>query len=236
MQDQARTRFGPSPTPHLSSLPADASAPSGEQTSPARRVGVMGGTFDPIHVGHLMLAEQARDGLGLARVLFVPAGQPWRKAGRHIAPVADRVAMVRAALAGDPHFALSTVEAERTGPSYTVETLAQLQAELGGAADLFFIIGQDALTDLPHWRDPGGIIRQARLAVAGRPGLPPVDVAALEAAIPGITARIDRVHMPQVDISSTDIRQRVAAGRSIRYLVPAGVEAYIRERGLYRKR
>lgn len=193
----------------------------------------MGGTFDPIHVGHLMLAEQARDGLGLERVLFVPAGHPWRKAGRHIAPVADRVAMVRAALADDPFFDLSLVEAERSGPSYTVETLAQLQGELGGA-DLFFIIGQDALVDLPHWRDPAGIVRHARLAVAGRPGLPPVDSAALERAVPGISARIDRVHMPQVDISSTDIRQRVAEGRSIRYLVPPAVEAYIREQELYR--
>lgn len=229
------------------------------------KVGVMGGTFDPLHLGHLILAEQARDALGLDRVLFVPAGEPWRKAGRRIAPVADRVAMVRNALAGDPCFELSTVEAERVGPSYTVETLARLTEQLGPAAALHFILGRDALFDLPHWREPARIVALARLAVAARgdpaeAGRPPLhsvgvhggpapasvaappsahaamvgDLAPVEEAIPGVTARLDVVPMPRVEISSTDIRARVAAGRSIRFLVPAAVEDYIHTRRLYR--
>jgi nicotinate-nucleotide adenylyltransferase len=193
----------------------------------------MGGTFDPIHLGHLILAEQARAGLGLERVLFVPAGQPWRKAGRQIAPVADRVAMVQAALAGDPYFELSTVESERRGPSYTADTLAVLQDALGPGARLHFIIGLDALMDLPHWRAPERILERARLAVAARPGLELPDTSALERSVPGISARIDLVAMPQIDISSTDIRRRVTAGRSIRFLVPAAVEAYIHACHLY---
>jgi nicotinate-nucleotide adenylyltransferase len=200
---------------------------------PITRVGVMGGTFDPIHVGHMILAEQARDQLGLERVVFVPAGQPWRKAGRQVAPVADRVAMVRAALADDPYFELSLIESERSGPSYTVETLAALKKTLGAEADLHFIVGSDALADLPYWREPSHLVALARLAVAARPGWHIPDPEALERAVPGITGRIDIVTMPQIDISSTDIRRRVAEGRSLRFLVPAAVEAYIFETGLY---
>lgn len=198
------------------------------------KVGVMGGTFDPIHLAHLILAEQARVFLGLDRVLFVPAGAPWRKADRRIAPVADRVAMVRAALAGDPYFEVSLIESERRGPSYTVDTLSVLQRQLGPQAELHFILGQDALADLPNWREPTRIVQLARLAVAARPGCPPPDPTALERAVPGIRERIDVVPMPQVDISSTDIRRRVAQGISIRFLVPAAVEAYITAHGLYR--
>ncbi len=194
----------------------------------------MGGTFDPIHLAHLILAEQARVFLGLDRVLFVPAGAPWRKAERRIAPVADRVAMVRAALAGDPYFEVSLIESERRGPSYTVDTLSVLQRQLGPQAELYFILGQDALADLPNWREPARIVQLARLAVAARPGCPRPDPAALERAVPGIRERIDVVPMPQVDISSTDIRRRVAQGLSIRFLVPAAVEAYIAAHGLYR--
>lgn len=200
------------------------------------KIGVLGGTFDPIHLGHLILAEQARTYLGLERVLFVPAGQPWRKAGRSIAPVADRVAMVKAALAGDPYFEVSLVESERRGPSYTAETLTVLRDLLGAGAALYFILGQDALADLPHWREPGRIVAQARLAVASRAGWRPPDAEELERAIPGIHARIDLVPMPLVEISSTDIRRRVAEGISTRFLLPAAVEAYIRQRGLYRGR
>lgn len=198
------------------------------------RVGILGGTFDPIHLGHLILAEQARTYLGLERVLFVPAGQPWRKAGRRIAPVADRVAMVAAALAGDPYFELSLVESEQGEPSYTADTLAALQAQRGPAATLHFILGEDALADLPNWRDPARIAAQARLVVAARAGYAGPPLAVLERAVPGIAARIDVVPMPRVEISSTDIRRRVAAGISIRFLVPAAVEAYLRQHGLYR--
>ncbi len=198
------------------------------------KVGMLGGTFDPIHLGHLILAEQARAGLGLDRVLFVPAGQPWRKAGRQIAPVADRVAMVRAALGDDPYFELSLVESERAGPSYTADTLEALHEQLGDGVELFFILGQDALADLPNWRDPGRIVARARLVVAARAGWTPADLAALERVAPGIRERIDVVVMPRIDISSTDIRRRVTAADSIRFLVPPAVERYIAETGLYR--
>lgn len=198
------------------------------------KIGILGGTFDPIHLGHLILAEQARTRLGLDRVLFVPAGQPWRKAGRQIAPVADRVAMVRAAVAGDPYFEVSLVESERRGPSYTAETLATLGAMLGPETELYFILGQDALADLPHWRAPERIIARARLALAARAGWSPPDMEAIERAVPGIASRIDRVMMPLIEISSTDIRRRIAEGVSVRFLVPVAVEAYIKEHGLYR--
>lgn len=226
--------------PHLPHL--DAQAPAAGVTGSTRgprtadrgaRLGVMGGTFDPIHQGHLILAEQARDQLGLNQVLFVPAGQPWRKAGRKIAPVEQRVAMTRAAIAGDPHFALSLVEAERTGPSYTVETLAALLQEYGPQAQLWFITGQDALADLPHWRNPAGIVRLARLAVAARPGWDLAVPRALLDMVPDVAAAIDRINMPQVDISSTDIRRRIAANHSIRYLVPEAVAKHIEQEGLY---
>ena len=200
----------------------------------AGRIGVMGGTFDPIHLGHLILAEQARTHLGLDRVLFVPAGQPWRKEGRQVAPVAHRVAMVQAALAGDPYFEVSLVESEQARPSYTADTLAALRAQLGEGPELFFILGEDALADLPNWRDPARIVAQARLAVATRTGWTAAGTATLEQLIPDIRARLDPVPMPRVDISSTDIRRRVAAARSIRFLVPPAVAAYIAAHGLYR--
>lgn len=214
----------PEATPAGSRFPAPGS----------RRIGVMGGTFDPIHLGHLILAEQARTRLNLDRVLFVPAGQPWRKAGRQIAPVADRVAMVAAALAGDPYFELSLVEVEQAGPSYTVETLAALHDRLGAGVELFFILGEDALADLPHWREPARIAALAWLAVAVRGGGPAPDPETLARTVPGIGARIAPVPMPRMDISSTDIRARVAAGTSIRFLAPPAVAAYIADHGLYR--
>ncbi len=207
--------------------PGDAAAHAGS------RLGIMGGTFDPPHLGHLILAEQARTALGLERVLFVPAGQPWRKAGRRVSAVAHRVAMVQAALAGDPYFAVSLVESERSGPSYTYETLAALHAQYGPGAALHFILGQDALADLPHWVQPGQIIAQARLAVAVRPGWTPPPPETLERAVPGLSAAIDIVPMPQIDISSTDIRRRVAAGASIRFFVPEPVRACIAAYRLY---
>lgn len=218
----------------------DTARPTPATRSPrsAPRVGVMGGTFDPIHLGHLVLAEQARTFLNLDQVLFVPAGQPWRKAGRQIASVAHRVAMVAAALEGDPYFTLSTVESELPRPSYTADTLALLRRapEPGPDAELFFILGLDALLDLPNWHDPGRIVAQARLAVATREGWTPgvAEREALERAVPGIAQRIAPVPMPRLDISSTDIRARVAAGRSIRFLVPAAVDSYIQAQGLYR--
>jgi nicotinate-nucleotide adenylyltransferase len=198
------------------------------------RVGVLGGTFDPIHTAHLILGEAAREGLGLDRVIFVPAGDPWRKAGRKLASVEDRVAMVQLAAADNPYFALSTVEAERAGASYTDETLAVLKESLNEDSELFFILGRDTLYDLPYWKDPQRIIAQAWLAIAERPGVALSPDAELERAVPGITARLAPFTMPALEISSTDIRLRRREGRSIRYLVPAAVEEYILRHSLYK--
>jgi nicotinate-nucleotide adenylyltransferase len=198
------------------------------------RTGVLGGTFDPPHLGHLILAEEARCALALDRVLLVPAAQPWRKSDRAVSPAAARLAMLRLAVAGDPYFDVSTLEIDRGGPTYTVETLAALRAELAPVDELYFILGEDALLDLPRWRDPAGIIRLARVAVAARDGDLSADLAALEQQIPGIRARVDVVPMPQIGISSTEIRRRVREGGSIRFLVPPAVAGYIAEQGLYR--
>lgn len=197
------------------------------------RLGILGGTFDPPHIGHLILAEEARWRLALDAVLWVPAGDPWRKEGRRIAPAPDRLAMTRLAVEGDPHFEVWDGEVRRDGPSYTVETLAALQAERPDA-ELFFLLGEDALHDLPNWRDPAGIARLAWLAVAPREWSAKETVA-LERLAPGIRNRIVHVEMPAIDVSATDLRRRVATGESIRYLVPAKVEAYIYEHGLYRR-
>ena len=197
-------------------------------------VGVFGGTFDPVHLGHLILAEEARCALGLERLLLVPAAQPWRKSERAVTPAHHRLAMLRLAVEGDPYFDVSTVEIERGGPTYTVETLAALRAELGLEAELFFILGQDALLDMPHWRDPAGILRLARLGVAARGGRLSADLTALEPVLPGIGGRVAAVPMPRIEVSSTEIRRRVREGGSIRFFVPPPVAAYIAEHGLYR--
>ena len=185
------------------------------------RLGVLGGTFDPVHIGHLVLGEAAREQLSLDSVLFVPAGMQWRKSGREIAPADHRVAMVELAVADNPAFEVSTVEVERPGPSYTADTLEEL-AETPDA-QLFLILGKDAYGDLPNWVRPERIRELATLAVAARNG-------------EGVTVEPPavRLEMPEIGISATAIRERVAAGRSIRYMVPAAVEAYIRKHGLYR--
>ncbi len=197
------------------------------------RLGVLGGTFDPIHLAHLVLAEEARRCLLLERVVFVPAGDPWRKAGQPIAPGEHRLAMVRLAVADNPAFEVSTLELEGSGPSYTADTLEQVRRERGPGTELYFIVGEDALEDLPHWKDPGRIIAQAYLAVAPRGSWQSSDVAALERAAPGISQKLVTFDMPRMDISATDLRARAAAGDSLRYLVPAPVEEYIRRHRLY---
>jgi nicotinate-nucleotide adenylyltransferase len=197
----------------------------------------MGGSFDPIHIAHLLAAESVRDTLKLDRVLFVPAGDQPLKPGTGFAPVRDRVEMVRIAIESNPHFVLSTVEVDRNGPSYTVDTLRLLREELGGPerASLWFIVGADSLLTLPRWRDPQGILAQARLAVVRRPDYL-VDLTHLREQLPGIIEKVDWVEAPLMDVSSTDIRTRILQGRSICYLVPDPMRAYIEERGLYKAR
>ncbi|MDH4068736.1 MAG: nicotinate-nucleotide adenylyltransferase [Dehalococcoidia bacterium] len=194
-------------------------------------VGVLGGTFDPIHMGHLVVAEEARTKLGLSEVLFVPAGQPWLKQDHSITTAAHRVEMVRRAIADNPFFKLNTLEVDRPGPSYTVDTLKLLQDQLGSEASFFFILGRDTLAELPLWKEPRRVLQLCRLVVPPRLGSR--DLRHLEEAIPGLLERVIQLDMPVIGISSSEIRQRIARRLSIHYLVPAEVEQYIAEQKIY---
>ncbi|HEY7567355.1 MAG TPA: nicotinate-nucleotide adenylyltransferase [Gemmatimonadaceae bacterium] len=191
------------------------------------KVGILGGTFDPVHNGHLLLAECAREQLSLDEVLFVPAGNPWRKSERAITPAEHRLAMLRLAIEGNDAFGISDIELRREGPSYTADTLEALAGERLDDA-FWFIVGADALADIRHWREPERIARHARIGAAPRSGTEmPHD-----GVIP--SDRIDGFDCPGLDISSTDIRARVSSGRSIRYMLPDAVCRYIEANRLYR--
>jgi nicotinate-nucleotide adenylyltransferase len=199
-----------------------------------RRMGVMGGSFDPIHVAHLVIAETVREALDLDLVLFVPAGRQPLKAQREAAPAEHRAEMVRLAIEGNDRFALSRDELTRPGPHYTAETLPRLRAQWGAPdMSLWFLVGADSIASFPRWRNPGAIIRQARLAAVKRPGYA-LDMAALERQVPGLAAAIDWIETPLMEISATDVRRRVREGRSIRYRVPEAVREYIEAHNLYR--
>ena len=200
----------------------------------ARRIGIFGGTFDPIHNGHLAAAEECRAALALDTVLFLPAGDPPHKQGQLISTVADRVAMIERAIAGNDRFQLSRIDVDRAGPSYTVDTLEYLRIVWGDEAQFWFIVGADSLADILTWRAPDRLIQLARFVAVNRPGAPDPDPSSLEADLPGATQRIDVVEMPDLAISASDLRDRVRAGRPIRYQVPGVVHDYIAERGLYR--
>ena len=192
------------------------------------RVGVMGGTFDPIHYGHLVTAEEALHQFELDRVVFVPTGRPWMKEHEVISPPEDRYLMTVIATASNPLFRVSRMEVDRDGPTYTVDTLRGLKEELGDRTDLFFITGADAIREIVQWRNPDELFALARFIAATRPGY---ELARLEAAtMPGVSV----MNIPALAISSTDIRGRVATGRPIRYLVPEGVKSYIEKAELYR--
>jgi nicotinate-nucleotide adenylyltransferase len=194
------------------------------------RLGVFGGTFDPVHYAHLRLAETARESLSLDRVLFVPAGQPWRKSGRVVSKGRHRAAMLQLALEDNPSFAVSTLELEREGPSYTLDTLEALR-ELHSGTELFLIVGEDALADLPNWKQPEHIIDLATLAVASRGD---TEEASPTKRLPAVADRVVRVEMEALEISGTKVRERVRNSLSIRYLVPDAVREYIDEHALYK--
>lgn len=199
------------------------------------RLGILGGTFDPVHLGHLAVAEEAREALGLERVLFVPAGDPWQKTDRAVTPGVHRLAMVELAVAGNPAFAASRLEVDRPGPSYTVDTLAALAADAraaGRTPDLWFILSAEALDGLPTWREPERVLALAGLIVVPRPGGPAGAAERFAGPYPG--ARAVFLDGPNLAISGSQVRARVAAGRSIRYLVPAAVAAYLARHALYR--
>ena len=195
------------------------------------RIGVFGGTFDPIHMGHLVVAEDAREALGLDMVLFIPAGQPWFKSYRRITDSHHRLAMVRLAAESNPFFDVSDIEIRRSGPSYTVDTLVELQGQYTNA-EFIVILGVDALREIDRWHQPRLLFEMASVVGMARPGAS-LDPSVLNAAIPGASNRMRLLDSALIDISGTDIRRRVAAGRSIRYRVPAEVERYINENRLY---
>ena len=196
------------------------------------RVGVIGGTFDPIHAGHLILAEQARDQLALEQVVFVPAGQPPHKATKQITASQHRLAMVQLAIADHVAFAVSRIDLDREGPCYSVETIALLQENWGPETEIYFLIGEDSLRDLPLWHQPDRLLRLCQIVAIQRPGYH-VDLNALDRQLAGAANRIQTIASPLIDISSTDIRERVRENRSIRYLVPDAVRRYIEQHDLY---
>jgi nicotinate-nucleotide adenylyltransferase len=200
-------------------------------SSACRRLGIFGGTFDPVHLGHLILVSELRVALGLDRVLLVPNARSPFKTDQEISSEADRVAMLALAVTGTPWLDVSTIELDRGGVSYTIDTLEELHHQDPGAK-LFFLMGADSLVDLPSWRHPDGILALAEIAVATRPGISP-DVASVQSALPTAKDRIHVIETPLIALSSTGIRGRVRGGKPITFLVPASVERYITEHGLY---
>jgi nicotinate-nucleotide adenylyltransferase len=198
-----------------------------------RRVGVFGGTFDPIHIGHLILAEEARSQLALDWIYFVPAGDPPHKQERSISPVEERIRMAELATAENAAFLVSRIDADRPGPHYTTDTLQLLQAELGVGCELYFLMGLDSLRDLPNWHNPHWLVTHCRLVVFNRPEIS-LEWAALETALPGVQKQVTLLHMPEIAISSTALRERIRTGQPIRYQVPTAVAAYLRKHRLYR--
>lgn len=194
------------------------------------RIGVLGGTFDPIHYGHLAAAEEARAKLGLREVIFVVAGLPPHKLDEEITPAEHRYAMVELAIASNPHFSLSRIDIDRPGPSYTVDTIALLRQKWTG--EICFIMGMDALMEIDTWHQPQRLIQLCRLVAVERPDFVP-DLGRLEAAVPGIAARTEIIEMPQMEISSTDLQRRVREGLPIKYQLPPQVEEYIYQHRLY---
>lgn len=191
----------------------------------APRLGIMGGTFDPIHIGHLVCAQEARWQFGLDEVVFVPAGSPWQK--REVTPAEDRHVLTVLATARNAHFSVSRLEIDRHGPTYTAETLRTM-AEFHEGAELFFITGADAVLEILTWKDPDAVLATARFIAATRPEF---DLSKLDLGRFG--DRVSTIEIPALAISSTDIRRRVREGRPIEYLVPAEVATYIEERHLY---
>lgn len=200
------------------------------------KLGLFGGTFDPIHMGHLIVAEEARALLCLDEVVFVPAGQPWLKEGIEITEGRHRLAMVSLAVRSNPAFRVSDAEIERPGPSYTVSTLAELRSCLGPEAGIHVILGFDSLREIGRWRHPGRIFDMASVVGVSRPGandFGPKERDKLEKEIPGASAKLVLLNGLSIGISGLELRRRLSVGLSIRYQVPEPVEGYIREHSLY---
>ena len=200
-------------------------------------LGILGGTFDPIHIAHLAVAEEAHEALGLQEVLFVPASIPPHKVGMAITSGEDRLTMIQLAIADNPAFAASRVELDRAGPSFTVDTLVALRDErtVGGRVpDLVLILSAEAFTGFGAWREPQRILELATLAIAPRDGFPDATLASVQRELPESTDRVVLLDGPRLRMSASGLRARAAAGRSLRYLVPDAVAAYIDDHALYR--
>jgi len=200
-----------------------------------RRIGLLGGTFDPPHVGHLWLATLAADAMDLDRVLFMPAAQPPHKPRAEVSRATDRLLMTRLAIAPDPLLDLTAIEMERPGPSYTIDSVGELAEHYGPAVQLYLVMAADSLEQIDTWREPDRLLERIEWIVGPRPGVALPDPAALEARFGDRASRIHLLAGPSLDVSSSEIRRRVAAGHAIRYLVPRGVEELITDRGLYRR-
>jgi nicotinate-nucleotide adenylyltransferase len=202
------------------------------------RLGVMGGTFDPIHIGHLVTAEEARFQFGLEKVVFIPSAHPPHKTGNPQSAAEDRIRMVELAIEGNPALAVSDMEIVRPGLSYTIDTMRELHRLHGAETEIYFITGADAILEILTWKDPEELLLEGRFIAATRPGYPlhkltealPVFNSAGEEAM----KRVYAMEIPALAVSSTDIRQRATEGRPFRYLVPEVVWTYINDRGLYR--
>lgn len=199
------------------------------------KLGVLGGTFDPIHLGHLLIAEEAREHLGLDRVLFIPTGQPYLRPDSPRASAAHRLAMTRLGVADSPAFDVSALEVERPGPTYTLHTLEALAGEHGDGVELFFVLGVDSARTLPRWHEPAQVLARCTPVVVHRPGVGDWDPRELDALSPGVSQRTVHLQGPRLGISGTELRRRIASGASVRYWVPRPVEEYIAEHKLYRE-
>ena len=198
-------------------------------------IGILGGTFDPPHLGHLLIAETARVALGLESVLFVPAGEPWLKSGQRITPATHRLRMVQLAVADNPDFCVSDCEIQRAGASYTVDTLRELRSSYPQSTDFYFIVGSDVLDQFHRWKEPDRILELCRLAVIERPGGPADGMAILGKRFPDAveSGAVVSVTGPRVDFSASELRRILSAGQSVRYQAPDPVAEYIRQHGLY---
>ena len=209
-----------------------------EWSSPDReglKIGVLGGTFDPVHLGHIMMAEEAKASLDLSEVLLVPVGQPMSKPSEKVTPAKHRIEMLRLAVAGSPHLKVSTVEIERQGPSYTVDTIDGMRKIYGSGDEIYFILGWDSLAQLPDWHEPSRLVAMCFLVAVPRPGWARPRLKALEGVLPGISKKVIFLDRPKVDISATAIREMAANGESIDHLVPKPVAEYIKKNKLYRQ-
>ena len=193
-----------------------------DRPAAGRRIGILGGTFDPPHLGHLLIAETARVALGLETVIFVPAGEPWLKSGQRITPAYHRLRMVQLATADNPDFGVSECEVRRSGATYTVDTLRELRRDYCPTTEMYFIVGSDVLDQFHRWKEPEDILRLCRLAVIERPGGPADGIATLAERFPDEVAAgaVVSVSGPSVDFSASELRRILAAGRSARYQIP----------------